>query len=250
MRQRLIVLALVMTTLAVTVAACGAPKSSGFSPIALGNIPDALTATTAAPTTTTTEPTTTSTIEPIETTTTLEPATTTLPTTAVMLYFISGQQLASQVQYTTNSPEILTVLGLLGQGPVNPVSGQRTAIPKGTLFVTSKFRGVVTVDLPKNFFDVVGASDPYDERLAVGQIVLTLTQLVGGLVRFTINGEPISVPLGNGDQSDPGGALAMEDYEVLLGSSPPPSTTTTTTTVVDTVPAPPVTDPATTVAPG
>ncbi len=235
MHRRLIFLLAVMAALTISVAACGAPKSSGFSPIALGNIPDGLTGTT---TTTTTMPATTSTIEFVATTTTTPQATTTTPNTAVTLFFITGQQLASQQQYTSSSAEALVVLGLLGDGPENPVGGQRTAIPKDSTFRTSEFRGVLTVDLPLDFFDRVGASDRYDERLAIGQIVLTLTKLSGvSQVRFTLNNEPIGVPLGTGETSDSGGVLVKEDYSALLGSAPPP---TTTTVVVE----PRATDPA------
>lgn len=237
MPRRMVLVLAALAALTVAAAACGAPKSSGFSPIALGNIPDGLTGTT----TTTTTPPTTSTIELIETTTTIEQPTTTTPNAAVTLYFITGQQLASQQQYTSSSPEALVVLGLLGDGPENPVGGQRTAIPKDSTFRISDFRGVLTVELPPDFFDRVGASDPGDERLAVGQIVLTLTNLRGvSQVRFTVNNEPIGVPMGNGETSDSGGVLVKEDYAALLGNAPPPTTTTT---------APPVTDPPLTTPP-
>ncbi len=240
MRRRLRVLAIgsAVAILAVLTAACGAPKSSGFSPIALGNLPDGLTETTT--TTTTLPPTTSSTIEPISTTTSPEPVPTTTPTEAVNLFFIAGQQLASQQQLTDFPAQPSAVLNLLAQGPVNPVGGQRTAIPQDANITTSVYRGVLTINLPADFFDVVGANDPGDERLAVGQMVLTLTQLSGSsLVRFTLNDEPIAVPLGTGLQSEPGATLAKEDYEVLAGNAPPPTTTTTTTVPVE----PPATDP-------
>lgn len=237
MRRRMFALGSVVAILALLMAACGAPKSSGFSPIALGNLPDGLIETTTT-TTTTMPPTTSSTIEPISTTTAPEPVPTTTPTEAVNLFFIAGQQLASQQQLTDFPAQPSAVLNLLAQGPVNPVGGQRTAIPKDANITTSVYRGVLTINLPADFFDLVGANDPGDERLAVGQMVLTLTQLSGSsLVRFTLNDEPIAVPLGTGLQSDPGATLAKEDYAVLAGSAPPP---TTTTAVV----VPPASDPA------
>ena len=231
MRYRILAMIAAIPALALAAGACGAPKSSGFSPIALGNLPDGLTETTT--TTTTMPPTTSSTVEPIITTT-LVPVPTTIPTESVTLYFIAGQQLASQQQLTDLPIQTSAVLNLLAQGPINPVGGQRTAIPKNANILTSVYRGVLTINLPANFFDLVGANDAGDERLAVGQLVLTLTQLSGSsLVRFTLNGQPIAVPLGTGIQSEPGAMLAKEDYEVLAGNAPPPTTTTTPTTISD-----------------
>ena len=89
---------------------------------------------------------------------------------------------------------------------------------------------MATVDLPANFYDPDVVKQE-DQRLAIGQIVLTLTE-VGriGQVLFTQAGVPIGVPRGSGDLSQPGQALPPRDYLELLESPPPTTTTTTTTT--------------------
>lgn len=233
MRFRVLTLASVLAVLALLVAACGVPKSSSFQPIPLGNIPEGLTETT----TTTTIPVTTSTIEPIATTTTLAPVPTTNPTEAATLYFVAGQQLTSSVQFLPRPVQVNVALAALEAGP-DDIVGLRTAIPKGSTFKPSKYRGVLTIDLNPDFFSSM--SDPADERLAIGQIVQTLAGLGGvsaSLIRFTINNEPLSVPLGNGEPSEPGAPLATEDYDVLLPGAPPPSTSTTTTLALGATPS-------------
>jgi hypothetical protein len=118
-------------------------------------------------------------------------------------------------------------LAALQDGPQDVV-GLRTAIPRNSTLIPTKYRGVWTIDLNPDFFKSM--PDPADERLAIGQIVETLAGLSGvGQIRFTINGEPISVPLGNGLLSEPGAPLATEDYDVLTGTAPPPSSSTSTT---------------------
>ncbi|MCU1364667.1 MAG: hypothetical protein JWL72_1964 [Ilumatobacteraceae bacterium] len=232
MHRRVATLLAALVLLAV---ACGAPKSGGFSAIPLGNLPDGLTATTSTTTTTTTTtlPTTTSsTIELIATTTTVEPIpTTTNPTEQVTLYFVadSGTQLVSAPRPVLSPPEVLRVLGELKAGPdPGTGGGLRTAIPSNATLTKSDFRGVLTIDLNPDFF--TSMPSPADERLAVAQIVLTLTGMRGiSQVRFTMNDEPITVPLGTGEPSTLGQVLVKEDYEALLGNSAPPTTTTTTT---------------------
>ena len=227
MRIRLLSLCAVLGVIALVVAACGVPKSSSFQPIPLGNIPEGLTETTTTTTTSILE--TTSTIEAVITTTTVAPVATTNPTEPATLYFVAGMQLTSAVQFLASPLEVKVVLAALRAGPDNSAVGLRTAVPNGSSFNTSKYRGVLTVDLNPDFF--TSMSSPADERPAVGQIVLSLTQLGGvAQVRFTIAGEPISVPLGDGTQSEPGVPLVSEDYENLLADAPPQTSTTTTTT--------------------
>ena len=246
-----------LIALAVLAVACGAPKSGEFSAIPLGNLPDGLTATTSTTTTATTivETTTSSTIEAVATTTTVEPIpTTTNPTEQVTLYFVadSGNQLVSSPLYMTSPPQPYLVLLALQKGPDVAGSGLRTAIPPKAKFTKSEFRGVFTVDLSADFF--TSMANAADERPAVAQIVLTLTGLRGiSTVRFTINDEPITVPLGNGEPSAIGQSLFKEDYEALLGNSAPPTTTTTTTTTTTSVTPPSesvAADPATSIPAG
>ena len=95
------------------------------------------------------------------------------------------------------------------------------------LNVTEDGSGVATVDLPANFYDTIKQED---QVFAIGQIVLTLTELGRiGQVRFTQAGVPIGVPRGSRELSQPGEPLPPRDYQELLESV---ATDTTTTTVV------------------
>jgi hypothetical protein len=227
MRMRVLCM---LAALLVLAAACGVPSSSKFSPIPLDNIPDGLTETT----TTTTIPVTTSTSVTILTTTTIEPVPTTNPTEPVTLYFVYGTQLVPTPQILPRPVQIAVALSALEQGPEGASLGLRTALPSGALFTPTKSRGVLTVDLEKDFFTrMTGLGD---ERLAIAQIVLTLANLGGvSQVRFTINNEPTPVPLGSGEISTPGQILVVEDYSMLLGNESPATTTTTTTTTTPSV---------------
>ncbi|HRE02101.1 MAG TPA: GerMN domain-containing protein, partial [Ilumatobacteraceae bacterium] len=90
-------------------------------------------------------------------------------------------------------------------------------------------RGQVTVELTQQFFEVLSAADPSDPILAVAQIVLTMTRLSGiSSVRFTIDGEPVEVPLADASSSEPGQWLFHDDYRQVLDDPVTPATTTTT----------------------
>jgi spore germination protein GerM len=90
-------------------------------------------------------------------------------------------------------------------------------LPVGFVAEVSVERGIATVVLPATFItDIPGG----EQRLAVAQIVLTLTRQSGvGQVRFTSNNEPQSVPRGRGDLSAPGASVACDDYANLLPSN-------------------------------
>lgn len=231
MRLRAVALLGVAVGLLVALAtACGAPSSGGFTVIEDNNIPDVLTETT-----TTMPATTTTTIELASTTApTEQPSTTIVATEPVTLYFIAGSQLVPVSQLLARPVTIAQTMKVLEQGPVGAGVGLRTALSLGLESRPSNaMRGVVKVDLDPAFF---AKMDLRDQRLAIGQIVLTLTEQRGvGAVMFTQNGQPIEVFLDNGATSTVGQNLAHDDYVSLL-NSPPPTTTTTTTT---TAPSPP-----------
>ena len=179
-----------LVALAVLAVACGAPKSSGFSAIPFANLPNGLTATT-----TTTIQLTTSTLESVSTTTTFEAPTTTIPIEAATLYFVAGGQLVSTPRYMISPTQPQLVLQALADGPDPSTPGLRTAVPHGAVMKFSTYRGVATVNLNTDFF--TSMVDAADERLAIAQIVLSLTTSVRGVanVRFTIGGddEPVEV---------------------------------------------------------
>ena len=226
MRVRVLSLLMVMAMLAV---ACGAPKSSGFSPIER-DVPAALTATTT--TTTTTIASTTTTIALASTTTVVEPPPTTAVSQYVTLFFIAGrQQLFGIDVLLPRGVPVAQVMEVLQRGPTGATASTlRSAIPQEASISTLDTRGVVSVDLPLDFFD---AAEENDERLAIAQIVLTLTLLNGiSQVVFTQEGREIAVLLGDGSESEEGQPLYREDYIDMISGNAPTTTTTTTTTTI------------------
>ncbi|HEX2783886.1 MAG TPA: GerMN domain-containing protein [Ilumatobacteraceae bacterium] len=233
MLRRLTVITLVLVAFLV---GCGIPDSGDVSRIPdnkIGALNDTLP-------TTSTSTTTPATIEPTTTTIQAESTTSTIATEDVTLYYISGAILvpfARPMRKGASSPEVLQALQ---EGPPtgdNAVVGLRTAVPtkdEALMNVTEDGSGVATVILPTNFYDTVKQED---QRLAIGQIVLTLTE-VGriGQVRFTLGGQPIGVFRGSGDLSQPGEPLPPRDYLELLEGPVVTTTTTTTTTVPLTTP--------------
>jgi spore germination protein GerM len=227
MVRRVVVMAAVLTIVAV---ACGIPDSGDVSRIPddkIGALDDTIPTTS---TTSTTAPATT--LEP--TTTTIPIATTTtIAVEEVTLYFINSAGIlvpfTRPLRKGASSGEVLSALQ---EGP--PAGdigvGLRTAIPReneAKLTVQEDGSGVATVDLPANFYDRVKQED---QLLAFGQIVLTLTD-VGriGQVLFTLEGQQTGVLRGSGDLSQPGQPLPPRDYFALL-AAPVPTTTTTIAT--------------------
>ncbi len=228
MIRRLTTIAVVMVALLV---ACGIPDNGQVSRIQdndLGPLDDTI------PTTTTTTPPTT-----VEPTTTTTPAitSTTIATEDVTLYFISGGILVPFTRALPKRASSNQVLAALQEGPPpgDLGAGLRTAVPttnQAALTVTEDGSGVATVDLPPDFYDTINQDD---QSMAIGQIVLTLTE-VGriGQVRFTKAGVSIGVPRGSRELSQPGEPLPPRDYHELLESPVTTTTTSTTTTVATT----------------
>ncbi len=214
--------------IAVFAVACGVPSSGKFTGIDKANIPFGLSETTTS--------TTTSTTIAMESTTTVAVPATTIATEPVSLYFVAGTQVVSVSQYLPRPVSIVQTMAVLEAGPPREFGlGLRTAIPTGVVSRITLSGGVVTVDLPPTFFKDMA---PQDQRLAIAQIVLTLTDQRGvGQITFTQNGLPISVLRGGGDLTQPGQLLVSADYSQLLSS----------TSAANTLPTAPVT--ATTTAP-
>jgi len=240
MRRMRVLMALAsIAVIGLLAVSCGVPRSGKFAAIDPNNIPPALieTTTTPPPTTTTPEESTTTTIDATATTSVAQ---------QVTLYFVSGTQISPFIDVLPLPLDPRQVLSALTRGPSGPVAtGLRTAIPRASDFHTSVERGVAIVDVNQAFFDDMANQD---QRLAIAQIVLSLTQMPGvGAVKFTLLGEPVSVFSWTGESSPPGQALNYEDYEQLLVTSPPATSSTTiapapveTTTTTVTTP-PPVT---------
>jgi hypothetical protein len=224
------VVLLVVGITGVTVA-CGVGEGSEFervpSPIPLG-LDETLPPTTLETTTTT---------DAVTTSSGFEQTTTTVSSESVLMYFISRGQLTAVPVPLTPDPTLFQVVARLQGGPPagDEFVGLRSAVPQTVLIdVIDDRTGVATVVLPPRFFDRIVASE---QRLAIGQIVLTLLNRPSfGQVRFESGGEPIEVPKGSGELAEAGEALSVGDYDNLLLA--PSATTSTSSTVPN--PATPV----------
>jgi spore germination protein GerM len=96
--------------------------------------------------------------------------------------------------------ESVTAELLVGPSESEQARGLRSALPDPTVVVGADLsRGVATVALTSTF----GEISPHDQLLAVGQFVLTLTDLRGvGSVRFTLDEAPVAVPIPTGETSE------------------------------------------------
>ena len=189
--------------------ACGVPTSSPSRPVDPAAIPEQFTATTLPPTTSTS--TTTTVVEPPPSTTT-----TTLPVEEVQIFFVSGSRIVPVPRLLLSPASAPQVLAALSEGipDIDEAAGLRTALPSGLVIDVTVERGVATVDLDPAFTLIVAGSE---QRLAVAQIVLTLTRRAGiGQIVFSSGSEPIAVPRGRGDLTEPGELVACDDYDNLL----------------------------------
>jgi spore germination protein GerM len=154
--------------------------------------------------------------------TTLAPsAVTTLPgsdtsTEAIDAYFISNSRVLKIVRLVAApaGPDqaLATLSALDTQDPA--LAGLRTAIPKTFSATVSVERGVASVDSTRGLLDTLS---PLDQRLAVAQIVLTLTSRPGiGQVLFSVDGVPTGVPRGRGDLAGPLTPVTFDDYSSLV----------------------------------
>lgn len=93
--------------------------------------------------------------------------------------------------------------------------GLRSAIPDSSMVNDAKLsRGTSTVSLASEFLDIPAR----DQVLALGQLVLTLTDLRGvGRVRFEINGELVAVPLPSGESTED--SVSRDDFIELTVAS-------------------------------
>jgi hypothetical protein len=202
--------------IALATSSCSIPGDGSVKQIDPDQIPYELNATTTSPPPTTV-PATTTTVPVVETTTST--ISSTIPVEVVRLFFVAGAQIVPIDRLLLSPAAAPQVLAALSEGPPegDAAAGLRSALPVGFVAEVSVERGIATVVLPATFItDIPGG----EQRLAVAQIVLTLTRQSGvGQVRFTSNNEPQSVPRGRGDLSAPGATVACDDYANLLPSN-------------------------------
>ncbi|HZX55135.1 MAG TPA: GerMN domain-containing protein [Ilumatobacteraceae bacterium] len=228
-------LLLISGMLAGLLVACGIPDSGKVSRIQdkdLRQLGDTIPTTAAS----TVPPTT---LEPTTTAAPIDPSTT-IAIEEVTLYFISGGQLKGYPRALAKPATTNQVLTALQEGPPGgqPGVGIRSAIPtRAAASLNVKpddGSGIATIELPAGFFSQIA---PEDQLLAIGQIVLTVTEVGGiGQVLFSQDGQPVGVPRRGGGFSNGNEPLARRDYEELLNTTVT-TTTTTTAAPVETIPA-------------
>ena len=214
--KRLTSILAISSSLAIMFTSCSIPGGGSVKQINPDNIPYDLNATTtSSPPTTTVASTTTSPV--IETTTSTSSST--IPVEIVSMFFVAGAQVVPIDRLLLTPAAAPQVLAALSEGPPegDAAAGLRSALPVGFVAEVTVERGIATVELPGTFITELPGGE---QRLAVAQIVLTLTRQAGvGQVRFTSNNEPQSVPRGRGDLSSPGATVACDDYANLLPSN-------------------------------
>lgn len=216
MKQTLLNLAGILTATAMVVTSCSLPGDGSVKQIDADKIPYELNATTTS-SPPTTVPASTTTTPVVETTTSTSSST--IPVEIVSMFFVAGTQVVPIDRLLLSPAAAPQVLAALSEGPPegDAAAGLRSALPVGFAAEVTVERGVATVVLPGAFITELPGGE---QRLAVAQIVLTLTRQSGvGQVRFTSNNEPQSVPRGRGDLTTPGATVACDDYANLLPSN-------------------------------
>lgn len=185
-------------------AACSVPKSGPFETISNDDIPFGLNA---AKTTAPQLATETTVVN-------LDPPGTVYE--LVDLYFIRNATV-TKVQRSMISPlDANGALAALTEGLIDDstTAGLRSAIPASLEARVDVDRGVATVNATRAFLNSLSA---VDQRLAIAQIVLTLTSRPGiGQVVFYVDGKAIAVPRGRGDLSGAGDAVTFDDYANII----------------------------------
>jgi len=128
---------------------------------------------------------------------------------AVEIYLVREGRLVTVDRTLAPNATIDSVLQALSDGPTaaEQAFGVGSPLPPGQIGTVEPARGVALVDLNISFGDL--ASE--DQGTAIGQIVYTLTARPGiGSVSFTLDGNSIEVPSGDGALTTD--ALARDDF--------------------------------------
>jgi len=178
MNRRRVIPLFVSTVLVVWAGGCGFPAQDEARPIPDDELPVGLRPGATPPST-----------APVET----EPGT---------IWLVDGDAL-DDVRHDVAAPasiESVTTELLIGPSTAEQARGLRSALPDPNVVSDiSLSRGVATVDLTSSFAEI----SPEDQLLAVGQFVLTLTDLRGvGSVQFTVEGAPAAVPTPTGESTE------------------------------------------------
>jgi len=190
------------------VSACGVPEEGRFVALDSSEIPAALVATTSI------SPTSTLPTEIEVTTTTV----TEILYDNVEFYFVSANRVVRSerliVSPATPTQVLDTLLSGLDVGTES--TGLRSALPRGLAATIEVRRGVARIAATSPFLSEL---EPLDQRLAIAQIVLTMTRRPGiGQVIFNVDGQDIQVPRGGGDLTAPGATVTYDDYLTVLSA--------------------------------
>jgi spore germination protein GerM len=190
-----------------SLAGCAVPQSGDFEAVPAANIPFGLdSAQTTLPSPTMTAPSQSQ-----------DPAGTEY--VLIDLYFIRNSFVV-KVQREVAIPVDATIaIEALSKGlDTDPqLAGLRTALPSTFEASVEVDRGVANVNASRAFLNSLSA---VDQRLAIAQIVLTLTSQPGiGQVLVSVDGKPIAVPRGRGDLISAGNRVTFDDYANLIATN-------------------------------
>ena len=189
-------------TMCVLLASCAVPKSGAVDEVSPNDIPFGLN----SPETSSPSTTTTLVVQTTVAGTAYEKAD---------LFFVENASLI-RVQLEIPSPTSLQdVFVALVTGLPDPArSKARTLLPPAFAANIDVVGGVANVNSKSGYLESI---KPNEQRLAIAQIVLTLTSQPGiGQVTFSVGGKPIGVPRGRGDIAGAGIPVTFDDYKMLL----------------------------------
>ena len=185
---------------------CAVPSSGSYQQVSNADIPFGL----SSPQTTI--PQTTTTVSDPNSTESLPIAV----SEPVDLFFISNSRIIKVQRNVASPANPAQALSSLVEGPSTSPEfvGLRTALPTTFTARVDVTRGVAQVDATRAFLNSLSG---LDQKLAIAQIVLTLTSRPGvGQVLFSVEGKLISVPRGRGDSVASGIAVTFDDYASLI----------------------------------
>lgn len=144
-----------------------------------------------------------------------ERTSTTLPelsSAAATIWLVAADRIHPITREVASPSSITRAFEALSGGPTDNEAqlGLRSAVPTDAIEDVAVADGVATVDLA----DVFVSSAPREQLLALAQLVYTATQFRNvEVVQFTLGGEPIEVPRGDGEISE--GPVRRRDFAAL-----------------------------------
>lgn len=142
-----------------------------------------------------------------------------LDTQAVPLYFSDGNRIVAVIREVAGPSLLLNVVHALAVKPSGaPEAGEspeyRSAVGPDDVVDVTVQAGIATVELADSFRDLPTA----EQRLAVAQLVLTLTDQPGiGQVAFEVGEQPVPVPRADGTLARE--KVSRDDFMELLDGS-------------------------------